>query len=68
MKGPGMDYRVNIGRAGGGSLVSSYGGEVNIGEVDQGTHVRDFGKYTYMKWLHLYMPTCDIPTNPYLFV
>ena len=39
----GDDYRINVGRLTGGSLASSYGGEINIGEVDEGSHARDFG-------------------------
>jgi hypothetical protein len=40
---PGLDYRINVGRLAGGSLASSYGGDINIGEVDERSHVRDFG-------------------------
>ena len=39
----GNDYRINIGHLTGGSLASSYGGDISIGEVDGGSHARDFG-------------------------
>ena len=39
----GNDYRINIGHLTGGSLASSYGGDISIGEVDEGSHARDVG-------------------------
>jgi hypothetical protein len=40
----GADYTINVGRLGGGSLASSYGGDINIGDVGEFSHVREFGK------------------------
>ena len=34
---------MNIGHLTGGSMASSYGGDVNIGQVDEGSVARDFG-------------------------